>query len=60
MKGEKKKIKQPKKKKKEAPPTRPPPLLPLQERGGATCGGVPQLKLPLPLEGKPFYCVPLR
>lgn len=42
------------------PPTGPPPPLPLQEQGGATCSGVPQLKLPLPLEGKPFYCVPLR
>lgn len=42
------------------PPTGPPPLLPLQEQGGATCSGVPQLKLPLPLEGKSFYCVPLR
>lgn len=41
-------------------PAGPPPLLPLQERGSMTCSGEPQLKLPLPLEGKPFYCVPLR
>lgn len=58
--GKKNNKKMPKKKKKNTPPTGPPPLLPLQERGGATCSGVPQLKLPLPLEGKPFYCVPLR
>jgi len=49
-----------KREEKKTPPTGPPPLLPLQEQGGATCSGVPQFKLPLPLEGKPFYCAPLR